>query len=109
MSAINRPTARWSSSSKSTSSINLSTPSMIPRKKVYRPLMNQQHNSTQRMAKTRHDIEQLFKLYYSTNIKFDTFQKQIVTGKFLSSTSQIKLFFFFFFRNTYTKCSNAHT
>lgn len=86
MSTTNRPTTRWSSSSKSTMNSNIQPVSFInPQKKnVHRslPLMNQQHTFTQRMTKTRHDIEQLFKLYYSANIKFDTFQKQIVTGNF---------------------------
>jgi len=77
MSATNRPTSRWSSSTKSNSLIHQST-----RKKPIQPPINHQHTITQRLAKTRHDVEQLFKLYYATNIKFDTFQRQVVTGKF---------------------------
>jgi hypothetical protein len=84
MSAINRPTSRWSSSTKSSSSTNQTAPLMASRKKFYRPLQNNQHAFGQRMARTKHDIEQLFKLYYSNNIKFDTFQKQMITGKFQS-------------------------
>jgi len=76
MSTTNRPTSRWPSSTKSNNSFN-----QTPQKKLSRPLINQ-HNYSQRSAKSRHDVEQLFKLYYSTNIQFDTFQKQVVTGKF---------------------------
>ena len=83
MSATNRSTSRWSSSTKSNSIINQST-----RKRPPQPTTNAQHTFTQRMAKTRHDVEQLFKLYYAANVKFDTFQRQVVTGKF-----QIRIFF----------------
>ena len=76
MSTTNRPTTRWSSSSKSSSLINPST-----RKKPLQPTINYQHTFGQRAAKTRHDVEELFKLYYAANIKFDTFQRQVVTGK----------------------------
>jgi hypothetical protein len=75
MSTTNRPTSRWLSSTKSNNLINQTS-----QKKLSRPLINQQHNYSQRSAKSNHDVEQLFKLYYSTNIQFDTFQKQVVTG-----------------------------
>jgi hypothetical protein len=76
MSATNRPTTRWLSSTKSNNLINPST-----RKKPLQSSINYQQTFTQRMAKTRHDVEELFKLYYAANIKFDTFQQQVVTGK----------------------------
>ena len=78
MSTTNRPTSRWSSSSKSTNSTSL----LSARKKSALPLTTNHHTFTQRTAKTRHDVEQLFKLYYTTHIKFDTFQRQVVTGRF---------------------------
>ncbi|CAF4714915.1 unnamed protein product, partial [Rotaria magnacalcarata] len=37
------------------------------------------------MAKVKHDTEELYQLYYSNNIKFDTFQQQIITGTRISS------------------------
>jgi hypothetical protein len=52
-----------------------------PQKKLYRLPINNQQSFAQRMAKTRHDVEELFKLYCTNNVKFDTFQRQIVTGK----------------------------
>ena len=82
MSATNRPTSRWSSSTKSSTLINQPTPLMTTQKKLHRPLINTQHNLSHRTSKVRHDVEQLFKLYYTTNIKFDTFQRQVVTGEF---------------------------
>jgi len=103
MSATNRPTSRWSSSTKSSNSTNQTIPIVAPRKKLYRPVVNQQHTFT-RMAKTRHDVEQLFKLYYSANIKFDTFQKQVVTGKFQSFFFKLN---FYYIRNTYSKRTNS--
>ena len=74
MSASNRSSPRWSSSAKS----NLLLPA---RKKLPQPLNLHQHNCAQRLAKTKHDVEQLFKLYYTSNIKFNTFEKHVVTGR----------------------------
>jgi hypothetical protein len=84
MAEASRPTSRWSSSMstpiKSGSSNYPTTPILPSRKKFHRLPTNNQARFAQRMAKTRHDVEELFKLYYSNNIKFDTFQRQIVTG-----------------------------
>lgn len=75
MSATNRSVPRWPSSAKS----NVLLPA---RKKLPpQPLILHQHTCAQRMAKTKHDVEQLFKLCYSANVKFNTFQKQVVTGR----------------------------
>ncbi|CAF4228280.1 unnamed protein product, partial [Adineta steineri] len=60
MSVRSRPTISWSPSLSARSrSTNLSTDT--------KPLK-------------KHDIEELFQLYYSNNVKFDSFKKQIVTG-----------------------------
>jgi hypothetical protein len=91
MSAINRPTSRWPSAAKPNSSIHIITPFMTTGKRVNRPLINNQHSAAaQRTTKTRHDVEQLFKLCYSTNVKFDTFQRQVVTGKVPSFSFSFK-------------------
>lgn len=74
MSASNRSGPRWSSSAKS----NVLLPA---RKKLPQPLILHQHTCAQRMAKTKHDVEQLFKIYYTSNIKFNTFEKHVVTGR----------------------------
>lgn len=78
----NRPaTTRWSSSAKSVNAHVL-----LPARKsaVNNSLIAQQHTFAQRTAKTRHDVEQLFKLYCTNNLKFHTFQRQVVTGRSLS-------------------------
>lgn len=85
MSDSNRPRSRWSTSmsitTKSTGSTGQTIPLINVRKKLFRQSANSQKISTRHMAKSKHDIEELFKLYYSNDIKFDTFQRQIVTGK----------------------------
>ncbi|CAF5147943.1 unnamed protein product, partial [Rotaria sp. Silwood1] len=85
MSETNRPTSRWSSSiptriKSSNTNNNQTIPLIISRRKLLRTAKNHQQTFAQRMAKVRHDTEELFQLYYSNNIKFDTFQQQIVTG-----------------------------
>ena len=75
MSATNRSPPRWPSSAKS----NVLLPAR--KKPLPQPIILHQHNCAQRTAKTKHDVEQLFKLYYSANVKFNTFQKQVVTGR----------------------------
>lgn len=67
---------RWPSSTKS----NVLLPARKKPQAPPPPLIIHQHTSAQRTAKTKQDIEQLFKLYYSANVKFNTFQKQVVTG-----------------------------
>jgi hypothetical protein len=85
MSDSNRPRSRWSTSmsitTKSTGSTGQTIPLINVRKKLFRQSANSQKILTRRMTKSKHDIEELFKLYYSNDIKFDTFQRQIVTGK----------------------------
>ncbi|CAF1468995.1 unnamed protein product [Rotaria sordida] len=98
MSETSRPASRWSSSSpariKSSNIYNGQTiPLIISRRKLFRTSKNHQQTFTQRMAKVRHDTEELFQLYYSNNIKFDTFQQQIVTGtriRFVQGSSPIQ-------------------
>lgn len=69
-------TTRWSSSAKPTHA-----PVLLPtRKSTTNSLINNQHTFIQRTAKTRHDVEQLFKLYCTNNLKYNTFQRQVVTG-----------------------------
>ncbi|CAF3502993.1 unnamed protein product [Rotaria sp. Silwood1] len=89
MSDPSRPTSRWSTSmsviSKSTNFTNQTTPLVILRRKLFRQSANHKKNFSQRMEKSKHDVEELFKLYYSNDIKFDTFQRQIVTGTRIST------------------------
>jgi len=84
MSEQDRPLSRWSTSlsitTKSTAATNQTIPLINVRRKLLRQSANPQKTFAQRMAKTKQDIEELFKLYYSNDIKFDTFQKQIVQG-----------------------------
>ncbi len=88
MSDLNRPASRWSTSmsttTKSTGLTNQTIPLINVRKKLFRQSGSSYKNHAKRTAKSKHDIEELFKLYYSTDIKFDNFQKQIVTGIFRS-------------------------
>lgn len=85
MSDPSRPTSRWSTSmsitTKSTAATNQTIPLINVRRKLFRQSANSQKFYAQRMAKSKHEIEELFKLYYSNDIKFDTFHRQIVTGK----------------------------
>ncbi|CAF0754419.1 unnamed protein product [Adineta steineri] len=84
MSVRSRPTISWSPSLSARSrSTNLSTdtkPLVTTRTKLLRQTINNQNNFSQYMTKKKHDIEELFQLYYSNNVKFDSFKKQIVTG-----------------------------
>ncbi|CAF0757198.1 unnamed protein product [Rotaria sordida] len=90
MSDPNRSVSRWSTSmsvtTKSTNNINQTTPLVILRRKLFRQSTNQKKLFSQRMAKSKHNIEELFKLYYSNDVKFDTFQRQIVTGTRIPTT-----------------------
>jgi dGTP triphosphohydrolase len=85
MSDPNRPTSRWSTSlsvtTKCTGATNQTIPLISVRKKLFRQSVSSQKTLAQRRAKAKHDIEELFKIYYSDDVKFDTFQRQIVTGK----------------------------
>jgi hypothetical protein len=86
MSDQNRPASRWSTSlsitTKSTGSTNQTVPLINVRKKLLRQSVSNQKALSKRLTKSRNDIEELFKLYYSNDVKFDTFQRQIVTGEF---------------------------
>lgn len=69
-------------------------PLIATRKKWTRPNSSHPASFAQRMAKTKSDIEELFKLYYSNSLKFDSFERQIVTGTRIpsarvSSSSQL--------------------
>lgn len=79
-------TSRWLSSMstriKSINPKNPTIPLILSRRKLLRASKNHQQTFAQRMAKVKHDTEELFQLYYSNNFKFDTFQQQIVTGRF---------------------------
>ncbi|CAF2559580.1 unnamed protein product [Rotaria sp. Silwood2] len=86
MSETSRLASRWSSSvptriKSSHTNNNQTIPLIISRRKLFRTAKNHQQTFSQNMAKVRQDTEELFQLYYSNNIKFDTFQQQIVTGK----------------------------
>jgi len=80
-----RPTSRWSTSmsvtTKSTGFTNQTIPLTNVRRKLFRQSASNQKTYAQRMAKSKHNIEELFKLYYSNDIQFDTIHRQIVTGK----------------------------
>ena len=86
MSNPGRPASRWSTSmsimTKSTVDSNQATPLVNVRRKLYRQSDNAKKSFAQHLDKSKRDIEELFKLYYSNDIRFDTFQRQIVTGKF---------------------------
>jgi hypothetical protein len=85
MSDHTRPTSRWSTSmsiaTRSTGATNQTIPLVTVRRKLLRQSANSQKSLSHRMTKSKHDVEELFKLYYSNDVKFDTFQRQIVTGK----------------------------
>ncbi|UJR37906.1 hypothetical protein I4U23_030594 [Adineta vaga] len=81
MSARSRPTTGWSTATKLSTFSNRSAPLVTTRRKLFRNSINNQTNGLQRMKQSKYDMEELFNLYYSNDIKFDTFQKQIVTGK----------------------------
>ncbi len=82
MSTPSRPASCWSSSmstpTKSRAFTRQTSPLITAQRKFFR-----QKNLSQHTTKSKHNMEELFQLYYSTDIKFDTFQRQIVTGKFL--------------------------
>ncbi|CAF1089930.1 unnamed protein product [Adineta ricciae] len=84
MSARSRPTTGWSTALSATTRLsslsNQTAPLVTTRRKLFRQIPNNQKNCSQRMKQSKYDIEELFNLYYSNDIKFDTFQKQIVTG-----------------------------
>lgn len=98
MSEPNRSPSCWSSSvstaTKFTSATNQTTPLIVLRRKLFRQSANTKKKISDHLAKSKHDIHELFNLYYSNNVKFDTFQRQIVTGK-----SNMN-FNFFFLKNT---------
>ncbi|CAF4519597.1 unnamed protein product, partial [Rotaria magnacalcarata] len=67
-----------SAATKSTTTTSTTTPLVILRRKLFRQSANKK-NFAQRMAQSRNDIEELFRLYYSNDLKFDNMQRQIVT------------------------------
>lgn len=84
MSDASRPGSRWSNSmsaaTKTTAYTNQTIPLTSIRRKLLQHSANNQRTYAQRLAKSKHDIEELFKLYYSNDIKFDTIHRQIVMG-----------------------------
>ena len=81
MSNVSRPTSHWSSSRLLAGSNNRVTPLLIARKKLSQLSRNNRPPFAEHMAKTKHEVEELFKLYCSNDTKLNTFQ-QTVTGKF---------------------------
>ncbi|CAF0759873.1 unnamed protein product [Didymodactylos carnosus] len=55
------------------------TPLIMVRRRLFRPIASKQKPFFQGMQKT-HNIENLFKLYYSNDTYIDNFNRQIVTG-----------------------------
>ena len=84
MSDASRPGSRWSNSmsaaTKTTAYTNQTIPLTSIRRKLLQHSANNQRTYAQRLAKSKRDIEELFKLYYSNDIKFDTIHRQIVMG-----------------------------
>ena len=97
MSARSRPTTGWSTALSATTRLsslsNQTTPLVTTRRKLFRQIQNSQKNCSQRVKQSKYDMEELFNLYYSNDIKFDTFQKQIVTGKKIISVFSIEKVF----------------
>lgn len=93
MSDAGRPESRWSNSmsaaTKATAYSNQTIPLTSVRRKLFRHSLNNQRTYAQRLAKSKRDIEELFKLYYSNDIKFDTIHRQIVMGNSNCSLSHI--------------------
>ncbi|CAF1545607.1 unnamed protein product [Adineta ricciae] len=90
MSDGSRPTSRWSSARLTTMttvrSNTSASPLLVTRKKLQRPAGNTQSTFTD-MTKTKNDMEEIFKFYYSNQAKIDTF-KQTVTGTRIVSPRQ---------------------
>ncbi|CAF0962043.1 unnamed protein product [Adineta ricciae] len=90
MSDGSRPTSRWSSARLTTMttvrSNAPSSPLFATRKKLQRSARNTQSTFTD-MTKSKNDIEEIFKFYYSNETKIDTF-KQTVTGTRIVSPRQ---------------------
>lgn len=111
MSDTGRLTTRWPSSmptkTKSNSPIRHTIPLILSRRKLLRSAKNHQQTFAQRMAKVKHDTEELYQLCYSHNIKFDTFQQQMITGKMFIFTKILLLKINFLFRNTYSVYTNV--
>ena len=120
MSEQSRPGSRWSASmSVATKATNYTTQT-IPltniRRKLFRNAANNQRTYAQRLAKSKRDIEELFRLYYSNDIKFDTIHRQIVTGNSnyslfrrrgeKNAKSTFDFFGFFPSRHSNSHCSN---
>ncbi|CAF1103529.1 unnamed protein product [Adineta steineri] len=89
MSDSSRPTSRWSSSrftattSRSNNSNNQITPFFVSRKKLFQPIRNNQQ-SFANLTKTKDEMEEIFKTYYSNNTRLDPF-KETVIGTRISS------------------------
>ena len=80
---------QWSSTAMADSvrstSMSAATHQAIPlvtvRRRLLRQINNRQNATAQRRNRSKHDMEELFKLYYSNDLQFDAFQRQIVTGE----------------------------
>lgn len=76
----NRSISRWSGITRSTVETSQTAPIVAVRRKLLRQPNISPRVLLQQNNRSKHDIEQLFKLYYSNDLQFDGFQKQIVTG-----------------------------
>ena len=83
-----RSISRWSTATRSTGLSQQTIPLVNVRRKLFRTANPNQKLFQQRQTQTKQDIEQLFRLYYSNDLQFDTFQRQIVTGLFVETANR---------------------
>lgn len=103
-----RSISRWSTATRSTGISQQTIPLVNVRRKLFRTANPNQKLFQQRQTQSKHDIEQLFRLYYSNDLQFDAFQRQIITGLFRRRTAKATFFFFFLLliRKTYSHRSS---
>lgn len=89
-----RSISRWSTATRSTGLSQQTIPLVNVRRKLFRTANPNQKLFQQRQTQTKQDIEQLFRLYYSNDLQFDTFQRQIVTGFVHRKRQWSRVFFF---------------
>jgi hypothetical protein len=79
-----RSASRRSTSMSALSRNTIGTHQPIPlitiRRKLLRQLPNTHGKTVQRRNQSKHDTEQLFKLYYSNDLQYDALRQEIVTG-----------------------------
>lgn len=81
MADANRSISRWSLATRSTVASVQTIPLVNVRRKLLRQNNSNQRTISQRDNRGKTDIQELFKLYYSNDLQFDGFQRQIVTGE----------------------------